>query len=806
MKNRKGFTLVELLATIAVLAIVISITMYIAINAIKRAKENTYQVTLNNVVDNTNSYLLEDKDLFFMPSADGTYEYQCVTVQNLIDKGYLRNDVTKSKVAEDRLVLTTDNIYIERNTATKAIVKNEYVIDSNSAYANVCSVMATVTGTITFNANPSINEWSRAKDVAIRYGLKNIANRNDFQKYSYDYTFDVVDSSTFTTAINGNRCWHNHSTNTYKIIYVKACQKYDLYGNATLCTTKQDGNVLVSELRDASNNSCVGSGNDSSNIFDNRVASNDATVNANGTIYANIKRGEQTVIANSFYVSKIDRIGPVITVKSSPTGNINNDVTIVLNVSDTQSGVNNASFSKEDLVIKAGDTIIPVNQYTLTYKSNNDYELKISNNSEYIGKLEIEIDENKVFDNVENGNEATTLKPNITFIRTYTIHYQQGKGNSGESLVQLGTSTCNFGTACTLKTYASLDGIFPYSEAANAANGETNYSWVFAGWSTSATSATISYTNGATYNPSTYKTDVYLYAVGKKEFQFFGGTDSKLLSTPVQYWNPYSTSTTYMTSITIPNKIDIDTWTFCGYRGGTSTASEGVCNSPTYAPSLAGKTVTPTYDTWPSTRSVYNRTLKISYNANGGSGTMSDTTLNQYFNTGWATSNAAISSNSITLASNGFTKSGNNFNGWAEGSASGTKYNAGASYSGIGTSVTDKNVSKTMYATWQAVSGGGTSQGGGCAYTITTNICVSGTAHGCSPIGTYTSNCTGGTYYYTNNNCTKSGQVMSSTNCKNATCKVTSINCTKGNCYQYAPSIGSTSTAVDHYTDIKYCP
>lgn len=730
MKNRKGFTLVELLATIAVLAIVISITMYIAINAIKRAKENTYQVTENNIVDNTNSYLLEDKDLFFIPSADGTYEYQCVTVQNLIDKGYLRNDVTKSKVAEDRLVLTTDNIYIERNTATKAIVKNEYVIDSNSAYANVCSVLATVTGTITFNANPSINEWSRAKDVLIGYGLKNIANRSDFQNYSYDYTFDVVDSSTFTRAINGNRCWHNHSTNTYKIIYVKACQNVDLYGNATLCTTKQDGNVLVSELRDASNNSCVGSGNDSSNIFDNRVASNDATVNANGTIYANIKRGEQTVIANSFYVSKIDRIGPVITVKSSPTGNINNDVTIVLNVSDTQSGVNNASFSKEDLVIKAGDTIIPVNQYTLTYKSNNDYELKINNNSEYIGKLEIEIDENKVFDNVENGNEATTLKPNITFIRTYTIHYQQGKGNSGESLVQLGTSTCNFGTACTLKTYASLDGIFPYSEAANTATGQTDYKWSFGGWSTTKTGTTIAYTDGASsYNPSTYSADVYLYAVGKKEFQFFGGADSKLIGSPVQYWNPYSTSTTYMTTITIPNKIDINTWTFCGYKAGSSTASASICNSPTYAASTPGTAQTPTYDTYPSTRSIYKRTLEINYNANGGSGTTAATTLIQYFNSGWSTSNASLSSNSITIANNGFTRSGYSFIGWAEGSASGTNYNAGAAYSGIGKSVTDTNVAKTMYARWNynTVNPGGVGLCGRCS---TDSDCLKGTCSG----------------------------------------------------------------------------
>ena len=105
--NKKGFTLVELLATILVLAIVVSITMYIAINAINSAKRKTYEVTANEIAVNANNYLLENKDRLFFVSA-GDYEYQCVSVNNLIELGYLNSDVFKSKVAEDKTVSCED--------------------------------------------------------------------------------------------------------------------------------------------------------------------------------------------------------------------------------------------------------------------------------------------------------------------------------------------------------------------------------------------------------------------------------------------------------------------------------------------------------------------------------------------------------------------------------------------------------------------------------------------------------------------------------------------------------------------------
>ncbi len=59
--NNGGFTLVELLATIVLLALVIGIASY-SINAIiKNSQEKNYQLLINNIYDATEVYYQECK-------------------------------------------------------------------------------------------------------------------------------------------------------------------------------------------------------------------------------------------------------------------------------------------------------------------------------------------------------------------------------------------------------------------------------------------------------------------------------------------------------------------------------------------------------------------------------------------------------------------------------------------------------------------------------------------------------------------------------------------------------------------------
>ena len=77
-KKNYGFTLVELLAVIAILGIVVSITVFVSIKSINKAKEKSYKTTINNIERMAGTYLEENGDrLFYISKNDGSnIEYQ----------------------------------------------------------------------------------------------------------------------------------------------------------------------------------------------------------------------------------------------------------------------------------------------------------------------------------------------------------------------------------------------------------------------------------------------------------------------------------------------------------------------------------------------------------------------------------------------------------------------------------------------------------------------------------------------------------------------------------------------------------
>ena len=64
-KNNKGFTLIELLAVIAILSIIVTIVLFFSTSIIDKAKNKSYQVTINNVEKNANNYVTENNNEIF---------------------------------------------------------------------------------------------------------------------------------------------------------------------------------------------------------------------------------------------------------------------------------------------------------------------------------------------------------------------------------------------------------------------------------------------------------------------------------------------------------------------------------------------------------------------------------------------------------------------------------------------------------------------------------------------------------------------------------------------------------------------
>lgn len=181
-----GFTLIELLATIAILSIITSIVIYFALGIISNAKKKSYQVTVNNIQKQASNYVLEEVSSLEWVGLPGSgSQHQCITVQHLIDSGYFKSDILESKVADDRNVLATDNIWLVRDETTKTITKNVLLVGNNAVYSSLCSSINPI-GKINFEyIGP---RWVRdSKDITIKYSLTNYGEVKDYQ---YDYLME----------------------------------------------------------------------------------------------------------------------------------------------------------------------------------------------------------------------------------------------------------------------------------------------------------------------------------------------------------------------------------------------------------------------------------------------------------------------------------------------------------------------------------------------------------------------------------------------------------------------------------------
>lgn len=190
--KKRGFTLVELLATISLLSIISVIVLYTSTSIIGNTNNRIYMVTINNIQKEASTYVLENNKNIFWLSYDSNYLYQCITVQNLIDMGYFDNTILNSKIGEDRKILPNDYIYVEKDKNTNVITKNILLYGANSEYSSLCGDYVNVKGDILFDVPIG---WAKSKEVTITYKLD--SSLGDASNYSYGYTFKDEVSEKF---------------------------------------------------------------------------------------------------------------------------------------------------------------------------------------------------------------------------------------------------------------------------------------------------------------------------------------------------------------------------------------------------------------------------------------------------------------------------------------------------------------------------------------------------------------------------------------------------------------------------------
>lgn len=131
--NKKGFTLIELLATIIIISIIFTITISVVNVAVNKAKKKSQELTIQNIEKQAINYISEEmnQSIWAENSANTNSEYQCITIQNLIDAGYLKqSDIEKNKD------IISSEMYIEviRNKKNKVIISQTLVNNNSVKY------------------------------------------------------------------------------------------------------------------------------------------------------------------------------------------------------------------------------------------------------------------------------------------------------------------------------------------------------------------------------------------------------------------------------------------------------------------------------------------------------------------------------------------------------------------------------------------------------------------------------------------------------------------------------------------------
>ena len=701
--NRKGFTLVEVIAVVALLAILIGLA---GTSFVKKYNESKLEALVIQEGQLVQSGDMVVRDYCKDPLSEG-YQLQC-------EKYYQTHTDSNNKLV------------VENNLYTKYIcvkdLKNLGYYSEELRYSGVdCS------GVVVYKIDETTDLQKESFSV-IRCGEDYVSNVANAQTYidNFSKCFDTVETNEPTEQIKEYTLTINFTESTPNGVkvaqsYTKKYKKGDSV-SVNVPSYATDENSFKPFKHGSSVNSSNFSLNANKTKITGTMPEKDVIINivysvATYTLTINYKE-YNNVQGNINYPSKQIELyfGEETTLPYETKDNFK-----VISPTDLK-----FQMQKEDVSI---DVIYQQQDFTLTYNSNGGTSCttrKVTYNKAF-GTLCTPTrtgynfkgwklaDGTTINENTINQTYSNVSLNAIWEAKKYIVTYHMGDGETTAGSKVIGTSECYYGQECTLKSFSSFNVAFPYSDYDGNSDGNADYGWNYSGWTNYEDTMEIKYTDSQTltYNKA-YNLD--LYAIGEKNLILYGGNSpSTSYAKLKQYWNPYQNSETYLSNVTFPEAKEISGWTFIGYKDGQSVVSDGkggtvpgITESNKINKSLpqtsSSVTVKPGVRTCVSIRSVYQRNISIVYNANNGTSTLSNETAKQYYNSGIGHhSNPRlaniITSLTVTLPSTGVSRTGYTFNGWLDGSTSGTLKAANSSYT-FTPGVTDSN-SKTMYASWE---------------------------------------------------------------------------------------------------------
>ena len=153
LKNKKGFTLVELLAVIVVLAIIILIAMPSVMSAMDKARKNSLVTEASEIVKIAQTAYADDMMNAKVPANSEGY---CYSLEYLIEKGYMDKNLggEGDKASEFGSVLLTVN---DESVATYQVWLTNKIYSITGAASNAIDSSTPTKYSSTSDTNTSFN-------------------------------------------------------------------------------------------------------------------------------------------------------------------------------------------------------------------------------------------------------------------------------------------------------------------------------------------------------------------------------------------------------------------------------------------------------------------------------------------------------------------------------------------------------------------------------------------------------------------------------------------------------------------------
>ena len=711
----KGFTLVELLATIAILGIISGIIVYVSINVINSAKNKSYDVTISNIENVAMEYAIENQNniLWKYAGIDGSEQYYCVNVQDLIDTGYFKSDVLDSYIGKDLLVKSDDYVYLEMNSLTKTITKNKLLLSDDGEYISLCN------------------------------------DANTINSYYFDLNW-ILDGSNFNSSqvLAGVKIGgiDKGYVSSY-FSYLPNETSWEIYGiklNGTSISYSANGIVMTENIN-----------------HDIRI--NTLSVSANSSSYGSVSSSSLYVLENETYTTSDNILilgdGRRITATAS---NIIGYTTTFSNWSSNSGTISNAT----NIIANFDRTI---DTYTVSYDANGGSGVPDSQTKNYKETLTlsntIPIKEGYTFlgwstsktatsatygaGGSYTANVSTTLYA-VWSANSYAISYTLNGGTSGTYAPTSGT----YGSVVTISNPTKTVTVIGNANGTGATVGSnTSKAQTFAGWTASNLNTSTAYygTSSSLVTTSWSNSATKVTAQYFKNLASSGNTVTLTANwTAVSFNLPTVTKTGYTcTWNTASNGSGTSYASGASYTPSTTASSSvtlyAVCTSGSYNISYTlnggtSGTYAPTSGTYGSVVTISNptKTVTVIGNANGTGATVGSNTSKAQTFAGWT---------SATVGSNA--KTGTSASPSTAWSGSSTKniYFRNLRESGTVTMVANwtavsfnlPTVTKTGYTcTWNTASNGsGTSYASGASYTPSTTASSSVTLYAVCTSGSY---------------------------------------------------------------------